>query len=141
MRCWFASLVCLIALIPLTRPARGQEQPAAEPAKVETINLSVAPAAEPRPALKYRLLPAPHERQPGNAAIFYYRALLAIKSLPQEHWKEFDEKSAVWLAGPLDKIPKDEARKLIGPMPMYGELQKAVYREQCDWDLRVQDLR
>lgn len=141
MRCWFALFTCLLVLSALSKPARGQEQPTAEPAPVQTINLTVAPAAEPRPALKYRLTPAPHERQPGNAAIFYYRALLAIKSLPQEHWKEFDEKSAAWMAGSLDKIPKEEARTLLGPMPMFGELKKAVYREHCDWDLRVQDLR
>src|SRR5262245_42389264 len=108
MRCWFAILACLVVPVALSKPAQSQEQPAAEPAQVETINLSVAPAAEPRPALKYRLMPAPHERQPGNAAIFYYRALLAIKSLPQDHWKEFDEKSAAWLAGPIEKIPKEE---------------------------------
>ena len=141
MRCLFAQFACLAALLAVSARARGQEQPAAEAAPVETINLSVAPAAEPRPALKYRLTPAPPERQPGNAAIFYYRALLAIKSLPADHWKEFDEKSAAWLAGPQGGIPKEEARKLIGPMPMFAELKKAVYREHCDWDLRVQDLR
>src|SRR5262245_15531499 len=143
MRTLFATFTYVAAalLLAVTEPARCQEPPVAGPGPGDTITLSVAPAAEPRPALRYRLLPAPHERQPGNAAIFYYRALLAIKSLPAEHWKEFDQKSEAWLAGPIDKLPADEVRKLIGPMPMFGELKKAVYREHCDWDLRVQDLR
>jgi hypothetical protein len=134
-----ASFALTLALSP-AGAVRGQDS-SANSATVETIELSVAPAAEPRPALRYRLTPAPHERQPGNAAVFYYRALLAVKSLNAEHWKEFDEKSTAWLAAPLDQLPKDEVRKWIGPGPIYSELAKAVYREHCDWDLRVQDLR
>lgn len=140
MRCLLARILGFAALLPLCGIAAAQE-PADEPALVETINLSIAPAAEPRPALRFRLTPAPNERQPGNAAIFYYRALLSVKSLSADHWKEFDQKSAQWLAGPTGKVPAEEARKLIGPGPMFGELKKAAYREHCDWDLRVQDLR
>jgi hypothetical protein len=143
MRCVIATTVLLatVLFLKLATPAGGQEQPAAAAAEVQTIQLAVAPAAEPRPALRYRLTPAPFERTPGNAAIFYYRAMLALKSLPAEHWKDFDLKSGAWLALPLDKLPKDEVRQWIGSGPLHGELQKAAYREHCDWDLRVQDLR
>ena len=131
------SATLFLAALPLI--GYGQE-PASEDVP-KTIAVNVAPAAEPRPALQYRLLPAPHERLPGNATIFYYRAMLALKSIPADQTKEFDQKLDDWLAAPLDKLPKEDVRKLLGPGPMFAELKKAAYREHCDWDLRVQDLR
>ena len=37
--------------------------------------ITIRPAASPVPALKYSLLPKPDEQVPGNAAIFYHRAI------------------------------------------------------------------
>jgi len=37
----------------------------------EPIKITLYPAAEPTPALKYRLLPKFIDRKPGNAAVFY----------------------------------------------------------------------
>ena len=49
--------------------ARAQPRPALGP-----IKLTLSPAAEPVPALRYLLLPELSEQTPGNAAQVYYRA-------------------------------------------------------------------
>src|SRR5262245_9270949 len=130
-------LIWLVLVLPLV----GRAQDATDPNVPQKIELTLIPAAEPRPALRYRLMPAPHERTPGNGAVLYYRALLWLKSRPPEHWKEYDQKSEAWLASPLDKLPKDEVRKWVSADSLWRELRLAAYREKCDWDLRVQDLR
>src|SRR5262245_39174119 len=44
--------------------------------QLEIIRMSVTPAAEPVPALKFRLMARDIELEPGNAAPYYYRAFL-----------------------------------------------------------------
>ena len=135
-------LALLLAGLATVLPGRlAAQQPAAEPDGPQIISLTVSPAPEPRPALQYRLLPAASERSPGNAAVLYYRAILLVKSLPADHWKEHAEKSEAWLAAPLDKLPKEEVRKWLGSDALFAEVRRAAHREHCDWDLRVQDLR
>ncbi len=143
------SLIALSALLASSPPARGQQQPpAAAPAKpagnaaIETIELVVAPAAEPRPALKYRLIPAPHERTPGNAAQYYYRALLHQSSGSQEYWQKATDRAAAWEASDPRTYPDTEVFAwLNGQSAALSQLKVAAFREYCDWDLRVQDLR
>jgi hypothetical protein len=102
----------------------------------------VAAAAEPRPALKYRLLPAPHERTPGNGATYYYRAILQQKMLPQTYWQEYNDRSEAWLTKDAAKYPKDDVQKwLQSQEQVLAQVKTATYREYCEWDLRVQDLR
>ena len=60
-----------LAVAALASPscAQGQER-AAKPTQIV-----LRPAAEPVPALKYQLLPERRTLVPGNAAIFYHRAV------------------------------------------------------------------
>jgi hypothetical protein len=137
-------LTAAIAAGLLARGRAGAEEAAAPGTAqaVQTIELRLSPATEPRPALKYRFLPALGERKPGNAAIFYYRALLLQAGLPQELWKEHSEKSEAWLKAPPDQFPKDEVAKWLAPQAnVLGELKEAAFREECNWDMRMQDLR
>ena len=69
MRLFVWSLACALGLLPWA--ARGQDETESPPPLVITIR----PAASPVPALKYSLLPKPEEQIPGNAAIFYHRAI------------------------------------------------------------------
>jgi hypothetical protein len=139
--------ICLLAAtLLLGASARLGAQNAAEPDDPnvpQTVELAVAPAPEPRPALKYRLLPAPSERMPGNAAQYYYRALLHLSNVPKEHWKQYDEHREAWLATDAATYPKAEVSKwLEGSFAgTLHNLQVAAYREHCDWDFRIQDLR
>ena len=66
----------LLALASAWGPLAAQAQP--PPASVPT-EITVRPAAEPRPALKYRLVPESRALVPGNAAIFYHRAVLIVE--------------------------------------------------------------
>src|SRR5262249_39646488 len=105
----------------------------------ETIELNLSPAPEPRPALKYRLYPGLAERTPGNAATYYYRALVLQKQRPPEYWKEYDNRSESWLTKDAAQYPKEEVQKwLAAQQAVVSQLKTAVYRERCDWDLRVQ---
>jgi len=118
-------------------------QPVAEDLNIPpTYELTVAPAAEPRPALKYRLIPATSERTPGNGAQYYYRSLLHLNSLPKDHWKQYDDNQATWHSSDRKVFPKEEVTKWLQPRSGWrSQLEIAAHREYCDWDYRVQDLR
>ena len=122
--------------------AHGQEAAKkVDPNTPETIQLTLAPALEPRPALKYRLVPAASERTPGNGAPYYYRSILHLNNLPKEHWKPYDEKEKIWLSSDPAVFPKEEVAKWLPAGAWRSQLETAVYREYCDWDYRIQDLR
>ena len=122
-------------------PALAQPPAAEDPNVPQTIELSLAPAAEPRPALKYRLVPASAERTPGNAAPFYYRAIMHLNNLPKEHWKPYDDNQEKWLSSDPEVFPKEQVAKWLPGGAWRSQLKTAAYREYCDWDYRIQDLR
>src|SRR5262249_47251222 len=67
---FFGSLA--LAVLASSTQAPGQEE-AAKPTQI-----SLRPARAPVPALKYQLLPERRTLVPGNAAIFYHRAVEAM---------------------------------------------------------------
>ena len=70
-----ALLVAVVSMLvggQLVRPLSADESGDDE-SRVVKAKLVVSPAGEPRPALKYPLLPPLLDRQPGNAAIMYTR--------------------------------------------------------------------
>src|SRR5437867_3234916 len=109
---WPSRLCCLLAVAWLATSAQpllaADDPAAAESGAPEKIELSVSPAAEPRPALKYRLFPGLAERTPGNAATYYYRALVEQKQLPKEYWQQYSDRSDSWLAKDAAKYPAEE---------------------------------
>ena len=107
----------------------------------ETIELSLAPAAEPVPALRYQLLAPPSERTAGNAAQYYYRAILHLNNYPKDHWKHYDENHEKWLSSDPQVFPKDDVAKWLPTGAWHSQLEIATHREYCDWDYRIQDLR
>ncbi len=136
-----------ILLLTLWPCAHAAAQPAAltppDPQQPTVVELLVVPAPEPRPALKYSLLPTPAERTPGNAATHYYRAMLIQKERPKEYWQEYSDKHQLWLAAaPGDETAKAELGKWLAPQRnVLEEVRLAAFRERCDWDIRLQDLR
>src|SRR5688572_15307552 len=97
----FASVTVLAVFLAAIRLAPGDE-PATEkdPNIAPTIELAIAAAAEPRPALKYRLAPDIGERKAGNAASHYYRAIILQRQKPKEYWQQAEENYAAWNEGP-----------------------------------------
>jgi hypothetical protein len=69
MRYVAAFLALAVSLPPGS--VRGDDEPEAPPPTV----ILIRPAASPVPALKYKLLPDRRDLIPGNAAIFYHRAI------------------------------------------------------------------
>src|SRR5262245_61423010 len=65
----------LCALLAFATTARA-EVTYTEADNLTNVRMSVTPAAEPLPAFKYRLMKRDLDLKPGNAAPYYYRALL-----------------------------------------------------------------
>jgi hypothetical protein len=98
--------------------------------------LTVHAAAVPVPSLKYRLLPAPAEVLPGNAATGYPRALALLvdnqgqlQETKKPYWHE-------WPDLPRDKFPLAEAKEKVSMCrSLLREVTFAARRQQCDWGL------
>jgi hypothetical protein len=126
--------------IKVIAPVGGENEPVAD--EPQLIKLSFDPAPEPRPALKYELLPGYSEKTPGNSAQFYYRALLMASQLPKEHNKKYNEDHQKWTEAPFAEMPKEDMQAWVdGYRPTLGQLKLAVYRENCDWDLRIHEFK
>ena len=126
-----------VAQPPVTGLWAGPPGPTPPPAP-RTRSFTASPAAEPRPALRYVLLPPLGHDQPGNAADSYYRAFLLRPKPPTDpaaalaRSNEQDE----WLTVPLDKLPRAAVRARLGEYQQtLRELEWATARRRCDWDL------
>ena len=124
---------------PFRGPLGGTAH-AADPAKKvepEVVKLAVRPAAPPRPALKYQLLPPPAEQQPGNAAPLY---LVACKLAQQYLMDSHFDLLAASVNLPIDQLLRDEAQQMV---ERYGtalrQLELAARRVDCDWSLPVRE--
>lgn len=130
--------------------ALAQPRPAPPPPKV----IALRPAAAPKPALKYRLWPElRHGQVPGNAAVFYHRAIevviekryqLQLEALesktPATQPRQAEETIAGWLACPLGEIPREEARKQLDVYRRaLDEVELGARREGCDWEFDRRD--
>jgi len=139
-----ATLLVLCSLgVAFAQQADAVQAAAPDPQQPAVVELVVSPAAEPRPALKYALLPMLSERTPGNAAQHYYRAIVLQKQQPKELWQQYSDKQQVWLAAALDDpATKAELGKwLASQTSALAEIKAGAFREYCDWDFRLQDLR
>ncbi|WP_425617417.1 hypothetical protein NA78x_001094 [Anatilimnocola sp. NA78] len=121
--------------------ARADDEPPINNNLPEQIALTLSPAGEPRPALKYSLAIGVRERTAGNGATFYYRALLMRKSLGEAHHKLYAKRQPDWENRPLDDKTRAEIREWLVPNEkLLREVRRAVYCEHCAWDFRLQDL-
>ena len=136
----FALPVLVVACLA---PVVGaQAPPVPDPNQPAVIELVLSPAAQPRPALKYTLLPTPAERSPGNAAQHYYKAILLQQQQPKEICEQYNASEQRWLAAKRDNFPHEEVAKWLARQNnVLAEVKIAAFRESCDWDFRLQDLR
>jgi hypothetical protein len=136
-------LLLVVCLFCTSSALAGPNAPADDPDAMPSEKLTVTAAAEPSPALRYSLFPTIGERTPGNAAPYYYRALLMMRQdVSDSMRKEYAEKSEQWNDLPFDKMPREEMQKYVDAHAgALRQLRTATYREYCDFDLRVQDLR
>lgn len=104
-----------------------------------TVELTVSPAGEPVPALKYRLVTPLGERKKGNAALAYYRAVVEWEPFVRASRKFLGPQLDTWLETPLDKLPQSEiAAQLERFESIYKELERAARRDHCEWEVPLE---
>ena len=109
--------------------------------------MNVTPAAEPVPALKYRLTIEPYKTIPGNAITHYLRSL-GENSLDSP-WKGAREKFGMdvhdWyqLETSVTEIPVDKLREAASFFDIYvdSHLHRATLCRDSDWGIAMEDLR
>jgi hypothetical protein len=131
---------CALFFAEFARAQDPESRP--DPNQPTQVELTVSPAAEPRPALKYSLAIGSRERTPGNAVPFYHRALLLQRGIPESHHKKLNDNELRWAEKPLTDKDRQEIKEfLTAYTTTFHELKVAVYREYCDWDFRIQELK
>ncbi len=110
---------------------RGDEE------TVPVVELVLHPAAQPRRALQYQLLPGVLKRRPGNAAVMYNK--IALRML-QGNLPEKAEKVEEHLDTPLADLPQAEVEEALRPFRgVIDDLALAARREHCDWQLPIRE--
>ncbi|MFO0900365.1 MAG: hypothetical protein U0836_23265 [Pirellulales bacterium] len=105
----------------------------------KVVKLELSPQAEPRPALKYQLLPDLAEQEPGNAATFYFRAL-AWEGRDFFNDEEYSNKVYNWLGVQLTDLPLQDVENTVGVYRnQLEEVRRASLRVVCDWEDPVRE--
>jgi hypothetical protein len=116
--------VLLTAALPVT----------AQPPGLPPKKLTVRPAAAPKPALRYLLLPEMRDLTPGNAALAYQRAHNPEwwQGVPRTD-KDY-EALEQFLETPLSKLAKSKKVPKL-PWTALFEIDQAARRDFCDWEM------
>ncbi len=137
-RMFLPPAVVLLAIVA-TASAQGD----APPPRVAVVR----PTPEPVPALRLSLLPRSSELVPGNAAIFYHRAIefllsdtyrrqiraLKVKEPPGGGSSE--DQVMEWLATPPSRLPRDAVRRFVDEhQRILHEVELGTRRDFCDWE-------
>jgi hypothetical protein len=94
---------------------------------IRTRELTLHPRAEPRPALKYRLIPDDFDRLDGNAAIYYLKAL------------GFLEQTAA--RERLNQYRKEASARAQKEGKAYSEVPPEVWRSMAPGDLPLEEVK
>jgi len=132
MRVVIALFISLIVCHCTIVAAGPQDTQSKDNDKVPVIQLTLRPAAEPQPSLKYRLLPPVWEQTAGNAALLYDPAVAAVR---EKDNAELRERIDEFLQKPLNELPRREILNLSDQFSnelSYVEL--AGRRQRCDWE-------
>src|SRR3954467_13178684 len=106
----YVFLNCCLILSSVVSAARAEvryERTKQGDHDIDVIRLTVTPAAEPVPALRYRLLTREIDEKAGNAAPFYYRAMLDLPGFMKQLREKFDEDKDLgpWYDIGVDALP------------------------------------
>ncbi|QOV87715.1 hypothetical protein [Humisphaera borealis] len=147
-----------LAIFTVAAPVMAQV-----PAEPRTAAISVYPAASPRPALKYRLIPEAVDKVPGDAAPLYLLAAgswidgdrnaaekaltadeLAALKLPPAPYKWSNDGSFIgataMLEVPLDRLESPKLQEVLQTISsIYPMLELAGRRERCEWGIPLRE--
>lgn len=140
-------VICLSAISITTTFAQQTKEsvppvspgPREDPSHV-LYNLEVSPADEPRPAMKYRLLPNPADLKPGNAATQYYKSFVLEAQSPIR--TEAYRKLEGWMETPLSELDLKEVGLALAQLnepPFFTSIRTATFRRDCDWEEPFED--
>jgi len=111
-----------------------------------TFEMSVSPAAQPKPALKYHFLVPAVDQTHGNAATLFYKAMSFEGTDQIAAYNKVDsdeEKDRLLFEAPLEEFPQKLAEDLtrwLGEGTGYGTwLRQAVRRDYCDWEESIRE--
>jgi hypothetical protein len=104
---------------------------------VEVRTLSLVPAAEPVPAMSYRLLPRYLDQKTGNAALLYYSAAALC---PDGESKDIHGKISDWRDMPVDQLDRKEVDEVLSSFSnCFHHIKLAAQRTNCQWELPLED--
>lgn len=125
-------LLAALAAMPLWQGHAAE--PAAKPER-QVVPIVIYPQPMPRPAMKYRLLPAFQEQYPGNAATQYLRTFLSLAVMKVDGSKH-DE----WMGISLEKFPREDIRQTLAQFTsILHNVELASRRSECDWGLPIRE--
>lgn len=138
-----AGLILLAALVHLNAPPRttNEEPPQSPPGETpknvvaKTIRLTLHPAPEPRPALKYLLLPSRRDLETGNAAVLYRQLFEALPVLEEDKETLIDTASDK----PLSDLDREELLSWWQSDRMDRLMIRAARQSYCDWQLSTDE--
>ena len=127
-----ATVVCAAGAAPA--PPEGPRQ----------IRLAPQASAKQVGAFRYRLLPDPRDRTPGNAATLWRLAGDAARDVA----RPITVKENAWLGAggtPLQRLPRKEVADFLAPYAgVFRLARQAACREYCNWEmppLTLQSIR
>jgi hypothetical protein len=132
-------LVASVLVLVLPSLALGElnvDEQKSDEGTLTVFKMTVTPAAEPVPALKHRLVLRPIDEQDGNAAPYYYRAIMYSVRKYDQLQKLFGEHADdYWHA---EGVPIEKLRELARGEHL--DLRRAATRPHCDWSWRLGDI-
>lgn len=115
---------------PATTPKSGEEKWLIDRA------MTVSPRAEPKPALKYRLLPMRSELTEGNAVPIYLRLNHEQSDAARKYWTENPYK---WNELSADQLPIPEIEEFLKRMAnFYKQFDYGARRTHADWNYTIE---
>src|SRR5437868_3404940 len=93
-------------LVAADAPPKAIDATARPPAKADeptVVKLTIHPARPPAAVLEFPLLPRYVDKNPGNAAMLYYKAIISLtdRKEPNEFWEKVDR----WSEMPIAELP------------------------------------
>jgi hypothetical protein len=129
-------VVCFVMAAAGFTAAADQPPPGVKPGEEKWMldrSLTISPSGEPRPALKYRLLPVATDLKEGNAVPIYLRLRAEVSD---KYRKFLVETPLQWRDTPIDQVPLAEARKYLDEVrPRFlTQLDYGARRKTADWN-------
>ena len=150
-RCVFGSIAFVTVVISLCLlqrlPAADQAPAAATPAQTATASepatekFVVYPAKSVEASLRLSLVSRYIDQTPGNAAVQYMRAALALAD--NKAYRDVASRIPDWLDLPLDQLKThDDAQTFFNGCPtmIFDMIRFAANKDYCEWELPFREF-